>query len=124
QTLQMQERAFDQNAGTYTPNIGNSYQVEALRPNPIDIQFRVDILTSNTDQKFQIFEQIFLLFNPSLDLQTTASNLDWTGLNVVTLDDITWDYEGPSLGTDTVPDDMALMFTAKCWLNPPARVTK
>ena len=122
--LQVQEREFDQNSGQYTPNIGNSYSVEQLRPNPLDIQFRVDVITSNTDQKFQIFEQIYLLFNPSLDFQTTSSPLDWTALNVVTLDDITWDFNGPDVGTDTTPDVLSLIFTANCWVNPPSRVTR
>lgn len=124
QNLEVNERKFDPNTGHYTADQGNTYRVETLQPNPLDIQFKVDLWTSNTDQKLQLFEQIYTLFNPSLDIQTSSSPLDWTALQVVTLDSINWDDEGVDRGTDTTSDIISFLFTAKCWINPPARVTR
>jgi len=122
--LQVQERQFDQLTGQYTSKIGNSYQVDRLQPNPIDIKFAVDIWTSNTDQKLQLFEQIFLLFNPMLDLQTVDSPLDWTAIQSVMLDDINWSVNGLDRGTDDTSDILSMTFTVASYISAPARVKK
>lgn len=126
ETLLVTERQFDQDAGSYTDRPGNRYHVDRLQPNPVDITFKVDIWTSNTDQKLQLFEQIFMLFNPSLDIQTSSSPLDWTAIQTVTLDDggITWDESGVPRGTDENINIMSMTFTVQSYINPPARVKK
>ena len=122
ETLLVTQREFNHETGQFTDKPGNRYQVDRLQPSPIDIEFKVDIWTTNSDNKLQLFEQIFLLFNPDLDLQTTSSPLDWTGLQIVKLDDIVWDNENANRGTDDSINVLSMSFTAKSWLNPPARV--
>lgn len=122
--LNVTERAFDHDAGQFTSVPGRRFKVERLQPNPIDIQFKVDIWTSNTEQKFQIFEQIYMLFNPDLDIQSTNNPLDWTSLQTVKLEDITWSENGLNTGTDDTPDILGLSFTVASWISPPSRVQK
>lgn len=124
QTLSVTERAYDEDTQSYTDGPGDRYQVVTLAPNPVDIEFKVDVWTSNTEQKFQLFEQIFLLFNPSLDFQTSGNPLDWTALNIITLNDILWDDQGVDRGTSDNINVLGLTFTAQCWINSPAQVTK
>lgn len=121
--LLVTEREFDKTSGEYTSKPGRRYEVDRLQPNPIDIQFKVDIWTSNTDQKFQLFEQIYMLFNPDLDIQTVNNPLDWTALQTVKLDDITWE-DSANRGTDDVNDIMSFNFTVQSYISPPARVKK
>lgn len=123
--LLVTERAIDPETGKYNDKPGNRYQVDRLQPNPIDIQFKVDIWVSNQDQRLQLFEQIFTLFNPSLDLQTTSSPLDWTALQTVTLTDINWDENGgSSSGATDANIIMSFTFNVESYINPPARVKK
>ena len=51
---------------------GQNYTVERLMPTPYRLKLKVDIWAANTDQKFQILEQILMLFNPSLEIQTIS----------------------------------------------------
>ena len=44
-------------------------QVTTLKPVPYTVDMELALNTSNTDHHFQLLEQIFLLFNPSIQLQ-------------------------------------------------------
>ena len=81
--------------------------------------------TSNTEQKFQIIEQMGTLFNPSLEIQSTDNYIDWTSLSVVQLTDIQWSSRTVPMGTDDSSIDIAtLTFELPIWLSAPAKVTK
>ena len=67
---------------------GGGYTVERLMPTPFTLGMRADIWSSNTDQKLQLLEQILVLFNPSLEIQTTDNYIDWTSLSAVYLENI------------------------------------
>jgi hypothetical protein len=84
----------------------------------------LDIWTSNTNQKFQIFEQISTLFNPSLEIQSTDSFLDWTSLSTVDLDQVTWTTKTIPQGTENPIDVMTMRFTIPIWISSPAKVKK
>ena len=116
------ERAFDEKTQSYTDKVGNRYRVSRMQPFPVDIEYNVDIWVSNTDQKVQLFEQICLLFNPSLDIQTSNNPLDWTSIQVVELKDVIWDHQGIPKGTGDEASVLTMTFTAQGWINPPARV--
>lgn len=49
-----------------------------LKPLPYNLTFSVSAYCSNSDQMFQIVEQVLLLFDPLLQLQTSDSPTDWT----------------------------------------------
>ena len=73
-------------------------------PTPYNLTVNVDIWSSNTDQKLQILEQILMLFNPSLEIQTTDNYVDWTSLSVVNLENVTWSSRTIPSGTESEID--------------------
>lgn len=54
-------------------------------PTPYDMTVELSIWVSNTDQHFQILEQIMPLFDPQLTIQTTDSLFDMTRITSVEL---------------------------------------
>ena len=74
----IREREFNSETGEYTGAPGQSHTIERIMPTPFELTFNADIFTTNTDQKLQILEQVLVLFNPALELQTTDNFLDWT----------------------------------------------
>ena len=65
---------------------------------PIQYRFMVElnILTSSISQKYEILEQIFLLFRPELQFNTSDDPDDWTALNYVRLNSIGLEENYPS----------------------------
>jgi len=108
--------------GQYTTGQGKNYTVERLMPTPFKLTMKCDIWSSNTDQKLQILEQILVLFNPSLELQTTDNYIDWTSLTVLNLNDINWDSRTVPVGNDTPIDIATLTLETPIWINPPVKV--
>jgi len=76
--INVRERAVDSSTGEYISTQGDNYTVERLMPTPYKLTLKADIWSSSTDQKLQILEQILMLFNPSLEIQTTDNYVDWT----------------------------------------------
>ena len=81
----IREREYDPTTESYTGAPGQAHTIERIMPTPFELTFNADIFTTNTDQKLQILEQILVLFNPALELQTTDNFLDWTSLSFVEL---------------------------------------
>jgi len=115
-------RERDINGNNYTGNQGRNYTVERLMPTPFQLKMKCDIWTSSTDQKLQILEQILVLFNPSLELQTTDNYIDWTSLSVLNLGDIVWDSRQVPVGNDTPIDIATLSLDSPIWISPPVKV--
>jgi hypothetical protein len=86
----IRQRTYDPDTETYETTQGNAFTVERLMPVPYKLTITLDIWTSNTNQKFQILEQILTLFNPALEVQSTDNFLDWTSLSVVELESTHW----------------------------------
>jgi hypothetical protein len=95
-----------------------------MMPVPYKLTVKLDIWTSNTNQKMQILEQILVLFNPALEIQSTDNYIDWTSLTVCELDDVQWTNKTiPVGGTDNI-DISTLTFTLPIWISSPAKVKK
>jgi hypothetical protein len=122
--VQVRQRYFDAATETYETSQGNAFSIERLMPVPYKMTLTLDIWTSNTNQKFQIFEQISTLFNPSLEIQSTDSFLDWTSLSTVDLDQVTWTSRTIPQGTENPIDVMSMRFTIPIWISSPAKVKK
>lgn len=123
-SLRIRERAWDPVTQQYTDYQGDLLTVERLMPVPYLLTLKVDIWTSNTDQKLQILEQLYVLFNPSLEIQSTDNYVDWTSLTVVTLTDQTFTSRSVPVGTEDPIDVATLTFDIPIWLSAPARVKK
>ena len=122
--IHIKERAFDENNQEYLNIQGSNYTVERIMPVPYVVTFAADIWTTNTRQKFQLWEQLVVLFNPSLELQTTDNYLDWTSLSLLELTGQTWSSRTIPQGVADDIDIMNLTFTAPIWITPPAKVKK
>lgn len=124
-THQVDERKWDDEKQEYTQDIGNRFTVKRFMPVPYNITFQLDIWTSNTYEKQQILEQVLMLFNPSVDLQTSDSPLDWTAITYAELqDNIVWSSKTVPYGTEEEIDVASLQFIVPAWISPPAEVTQ
>ena len=70
-TRQVVERSIDPTTGSYTSERGQGYTVQRIMPIPFTMAIQVDILTSNTDQKYQLEEQILTIMCPNFDIQNS-----------------------------------------------------
>ena len=120
----IREREFDATTQTYTGAPGQSHTIERIMPTPFEITFNADIFTTNTDQKLQILEQILVLFNPALELQTTDNFLDWTSLSFVELTNVNFTSRAIPQGIADEIDVATLTFKTPIWLSPPAKLKK
>jgi len=122
--LNIRERAYDSEGKEYLKTEGKNYTVERLMPTPYTLGLNVDIWSSNTDQKLQIIEQILMLFNPSLEIQTTDNYVDWTSLSVVNLASISFSSRSIPIGTESEIDVAQLGFTTPIYISPPTKVKR
>ena len=123
-TQQVAERNFDATNNTYTSEQGNLYTTQRYMPVPYNMTVQVDIWTTNTDTKLQLLEQIFVLFNPSIQLQSNSNPLDWTSVFEIELTDIAWSSRGIPAGVDETLDIATLTFSVPIWISPPAKVKR
>jgi hypothetical protein len=72
----------------------------------------------------QILEQILVLFNPSLEIQSTDNYIDWTSLTVCNLDSVKWSSRNIPVGPDNPIDIATLTFNIPIWISSPAKVKK
>ena len=117
-------RKFDPNTNEYTTQQGNAFTVERVMPVPYTLQLNVDVWTSNTNQKLQLLEQLLVLFNPALEIQSTDNYLDWTSLSYIELAQTQWSSRAVPVGVDEQIDIATLSFTVPIWLTAPAKVKK
>lgn len=119
------ERLYDEETQSYTDQIGNRYSIERYMPVPYTLTMTVDIWTNNTSIKEQLLEQILVLYNPAIDIQTSVNPIDWTVLSYIEMmDNISWSSRSIPVGTDNPIDVATLQFKVPIWINPPAKVKK
>jgi hypothetical protein len=124
-TIQVRQRTYDSMTDTYETTQGNAFSIDRLMPVPFEMTLKLDMWTSNTNQKMQLLEQILVLFNPSLELQSTDNYIDWTSLTTVYLDDVTWSSRTIGAGnTESAIDIATLTFKLPMWISSPAKVKK
>jgi hypothetical protein len=126
--VNIRERRYyeDEQTGerVYTGEQGKNVTVERLMPTPFKLTMRADIWTSNTDQKLQLMEQILVLFNPALEIQTTDNYIDWTSLSVVYLTGSSFTSRSIPAGIESDIDISSVDFEIPVWISPPAKVKK
>jgi len=120
--VQVNEKKYDEVTGKYVNELGNQYTVERHAPVPYMLVMNCDIWTSNTDQKLQLMEQILVLFNPTLDIRTNDSPLDWTSLSQVELTNTSWSTRSVGSSIDDIIDVATLTFNIPIYISPPAKL--
>ena len=122
--MHVRERAFDEAGQEYLNTQGANYTVERLMPTPFKLQLVTDIWASNTDQKWQILEQMLVLFNPSMEIQSSSNYFDWTSLSLVELTGMTLSSRQIPQGLEQDIDIATLNFDSPIWITTPAKVKK
>ena len=122
--LHLRERRYDAETGLYGNQHGDSYTIERLMPVPYNLEVKLDIWTSNTEQKMQLIEQIAILFNPSFEIQSTDNYIDWTSLSYVELTEVNWSSRVVPTSTEEPIDVATLTFTMPIWISAPAKVKR
>lgn len=118
------ERNFDPLTQTYNSEPGIRQDVERYMPVPYDIYMKLDVWTTNITTKLQIFEQIAVIFNPSIQLQQNSNLLDWTSIFEVWLEDYTFTNRSIPQGGEMERDVMSFKFKVPVWINPPAKLKR
>lgn len=95
--------------------------IKRVMPIPYDIDMELSIYASNTDQLYQIIEQILILFNYDLQFQLNDSPFDWTKISKIILNGITNEENYP-MGPDRRALIWTLQFGLPIWLSPPFEV--
>ncbi len=122
--MSIRQRTYNEVTQEYESTQGNAFTVERLMPVPYMLDLKVDIWTSNTKQKLQLLEQLQVLFNPALEIQSTDNYIDWTSLSVVYLDNVSWTSRSVPVGTENPIDVASIGFKLPIWISPPAKVKK
>ena len=123
-TISVRQRTYDSYTDSYETTQGNAFNIERLMPVPYKLTINLDIWTSNTNQKMQLLEQILVLFNPSLEIQSTDNYIDWTSLTVCNLESTKWSSKVIPIGTENPIDIATLTFSIPIWISSPAKVKK
>lgn len=107
----------------FEDRLDEQYAVDRYNPVPWTLEFNANLWTTNHTNKFEVLEQIGMLFNPSVVLQTSTNPSDWTSNMTVELMNCDWS----SMGTPSTEEDIdvcTLSFKTTIWYALPARVTK
>lgn len=120
----IRERNVDPATGQLISTQKQAFTLERLMPVPYRLTLKMEVWTSNFDQKLQILEQILTIFNPDLEIQNTDNYLDWTSLSYVLLTDVTWSSRTVPIGTDDPLDVATLTFELPIWITAPAKLKK
>lgn len=95
--------------------------IRQLKPIPYRVNMELAIYASNTDQHFQILEQILLLFNPGLQVQLNDAPFDWTKITTIELLGLRLEQNYPPQ-TDRRIIQSSMDFTFPIYLSAPAEL--
>lgn len=122
--LNVRQRAYNEETEEFETVQGNAYTVQRLMPVPYTLRVQVDFWTTNYNQKLELLEQLGVLFNPSMELQSTDNFIDWTSLSVVYQDGLNFSSRSIPVGTGNPIDVLSWKFYMPIWISSPIKVTK
>jgi hypothetical protein len=122
--VNVRQRAYDSESGTYEQTQGQAFTIERLMPVPYTLRIQVDFWTTNYNQKLELIEQLGTLFNPSLEIQSTDNFVDWTSLTVVYQDGLTFTSRSIPQGTGNPIDVLSWKFYMPIWISTSAKLKK
>jgi hypothetical protein len=122
--LSVRQRQYNQETQSYNTTQGQAFTVERMMPVPYTLRITVDFWTTNYQQKLELIEQLGVLFNPSMELQSTDNFIDWTSLSVVYQDGLTFSSRSVPQGTGNPIDIMSWKFYMPIWISSSAKIKK
>jgi hypothetical protein len=120
----VRQRTYNPETQTYTTTQGQAFTVERVMPVPYTLRITVDFWTTNYNQKLELIEQLGVLFNPSMELQSTDNFIDWTSLSVVYQDGLTFSSRTIPQGTGNPIDVLSWKFYMPIWISSSAKIRK
>ena len=121
--LNLRQKSYDPVTGEYGTTQDSAYTVERMMPSPYTMTLKLDAWTGNHMQQHQLFEQMAVLFNPSLEIQSTDNYIDWTSLTTVRQTNLDWSSRSiPAGADDSQLQIMTWTFEVPIWLTRPAKV--
>lgn len=124
QKTQVRQRTYNPETQEYETTQGQAFTVERLMPVPYTLRITVDFWTTNYNQKLEILEQLGVLFNPALEIQSNENYLDWTSLSAVFQDGLTFSSRTIPQGTNNPIDIMSWKFYMPVWISTSAKLKK
>lgn len=122
--MSVRQRQYNTDTQSYETTQGQAFTVERVMPVPYTLRITVDFWTTNYQQKLELIEQLGVLFNPSMELQSTDNFIDWTSLSVVYQDGLTFSSRSIPQGTNNSIDVMSWKFYMPIWISSAAKVKK
>jgi T4-like virus Myoviridae tail sheath stabiliser len=122
--MTVRRRAFNQDTQAFENVQGDAFTVERLMPVPYTLRINVDFWTTNYQQKLELIEQLGVLFNPSMEIQSTDNFIDWTSLSVVYQDGLTFSSRQIPMGSGNPIDIMNWKFYMPIWISASAKAKK
>lgn len=115
---QVDRRSYLEQGGVYPDDVKS---IKRVMPVPYNMQMELAIHASNTDQLYQILEQILILFDYDLQLQFNDAPFDWSRVTSLFLQGINNEENYP-LGVDRRMLIWTLQFNMPVWLSPPIEI--
>ena len=115
---QVDRRSYLEQGGVYPDDVKS---IKRVMPVPYNMQMELSIHASNTDQLYQILEQILILFDYDLQLQFNDAPFDWSRVTSLFLVGINNEENYP-LGIDRRILIWTLQFNLPIWLSPPIEI--
>lgn len=122
--MYVRQRTYNPDTNEFEVTQGNAFNVERIMPVPYTLRVQLDIWTTNYNQKLELIEQLGVLFNPSMELQSTDNFLDWTSLSAVYQDGLTFTSRTIPQGTGNQIDITSWKFYMPIWISSPIKVKK
>jgi hypothetical protein len=122
--LNVRRRHYNADTQQFETTQGQAFTIERIMPVPYTLRITVDFWTTNYNQKLELIEQLGVLFNPSMELQSTDNFIDWTSLTVVYQDGLTFSSRSIPQGTGNNIDVMTWKFYMPIWISSSAKVKK
>lgn len=95
--------------------------VTRVMPIPYNMQMELALHVSNTDQLFQVLEQILILFDYDMQLELNDAAFDWARISRVVLTGLNNEEVYP-LGIERRSITWTMTFDLEMWLSPPLEV--
>lgn len=101
------------------------YKVSQHMPVPYELGFNIDILTTSTEQKLEILEQILSIYNPGFQMKANGSPFDIGKYFEIALDSVQWTSKSVPQGTSVEMDFATLSFIVKpVYINVPSKIRR
>lgn len=120
--VRIRERMYDPVTGNYLHEQGDLVTVDRPMPVPYKLTLKLDVWTSSTEQKLQLLEQLMILFNPALEIQSSDNYVDWASLTYVLLTDTSWSSRSVPVNAEEPIDIATMTFEIPIWISAPVAV--